>query len=172
MLYSLSTGERCAVNFGGRPFAYPVKGFYALQMPPEWHLIEQAYYLVECFRKVIEAMFKGESIKVRLLSFLNSVQHSQWSNDDSTLHLSTESGDVDISKADISIVMGTIMENLAPLLMNEYIFVYAFYPLLETFIIENKHQLIYKACEQLSTYLEVVIERVDLIEIRNLKLEQ
>ena len=31
---SLSHGERCRLNFGGRPFQYPVAGFVPLQRPP------------------------------------------------------------------------------------------------------------------------------------------
>lgn len=33
---SLSHGERCELNFGGRPFKYPVQGFEAIQLPPRY----------------------------------------------------------------------------------------------------------------------------------------
>ncbi|XP_015580547.2 E3 ubiquitin-protein ligase RKP isoform X1 [Ricinus communis] len=36
---SLSQGERCELNFGGRPFKYPIQGFLPLQEPPAVNLL-------------------------------------------------------------------------------------------------------------------------------------
>ena len=64
---SLSQGERCELNFGSRPFKYPVEGYIPLQSPPsintfciqlfhclsrllDMHHVEQADY--SCFEKL------------------------------------------------------------------------------------------------------------------------
>ncbi|XP_078432636.1 E3 ubiquitin-protein ligase RKP isoform X2 [Wolffia australiana] len=49
---SLSQGERCELNFGGRPFKYPVDGFLPLQAPPAQR--SAVAHLVECLSRVFE----------------------------------------------------------------------------------------------------------------------
>ncbi|GMH38363.1 hypothetical protein BSKO_06247 [Bryopsis sp. KO-2023] len=51
---SLSHGERCDLNFGGRPFQYPVEGFRPLQLAPPASEIRKSRYLEGCFRRLIE----------------------------------------------------------------------------------------------------------------------
>ncbi|XP_024970300.1 E3 ubiquitin-protein ligase RKP isoform X3 [Cynara cardunculus var. scolymus] len=54
---SLSQGERCDLNFGGRPFRYPVQGFQPIQAPPSTNQL--AIHLLHCFSKLLN-MWRGE----------------------------------------------------------------------------------------------------------------
>lgn len=54
---SLSQGERCDLNFGGRPFRYPVQGFQPIQAPPSTNQL--AIRLLRCFSKLLN-MWQGE----------------------------------------------------------------------------------------------------------------
>ncbi|GBG60376.1 hypothetical protein CBR_g4334 [Chara braunii] len=75
---SILHGERCELNFGGRPFRYPVEGFAPLQEPPlvalpldpeeslRWGKLglygsatAQAQYLLECLRRLVRARKPG-----------------------------------------------------------------------------------------------------------------
>lgn len=49
---SLSEGERCDLNFGSRPFKYPVEGFLPIQPPPAPS--SAAAYLLRCLSRVLE----------------------------------------------------------------------------------------------------------------------
>lgn len=49
---SLSQGERCELNFGGRPFKYPIEGFLSLQAPPSANLL--ATCLLRCLSRLVE----------------------------------------------------------------------------------------------------------------------
>ncbi|XP_002974307.2 E3 ubiquitin-protein ligase RKP [Selaginella moellendorffii] len=59
---SLSHGERCELNFGGRPFRYPIAGFLPLQAPPvdtsgtnkHGSVIVKAKYLFGCLQKLVQ----------------------------------------------------------------------------------------------------------------------
>nr|XP_043631994.1 E3 ubiquitin-protein ligase RKP [Erigeron canadensis] len=54
---SLSQGERCDLNFGARPFRYPVQEFHPIQTPPPTNQI--ATRLLHCFSKLLN-MWRGE----------------------------------------------------------------------------------------------------------------
>eukprot|EP00250_Pteridium_aquilinum_P015144 c22406_g1_i1 orf=516-4535(+) len=56
---SLSQGERCDLNFGGRPFRYPVEGFEPIQAPPlmkdtRLPVLTQAQYLLGCLQRLLQ----------------------------------------------------------------------------------------------------------------------
>ncbi|XP_076891434.1 E3 ubiquitin-protein ligase RKP-like [Bidens hawaiensis] len=48
---SLSQGERCELNFGARPFRYPVEDFHPIQIPPSNNQL--AVHLLHCFSKLL-----------------------------------------------------------------------------------------------------------------------
>lgn len=56
---SLSEGERCDVNFGGRPFRYPVTGFLPLQSPPASNSF--ADYLLQCLSRLLDVQSADRS---------------------------------------------------------------------------------------------------------------
>ncbi|KAJ6908019.1 hypothetical protein NC651_018456 [Populus alba x Populus x berolinensis] len=47
---SLSQGERCELNFGARPFKYPIQGFLPLKAPPSANLL--AMQLLQCLSRL------------------------------------------------------------------------------------------------------------------------
>ena len=49
---SLSNAERCQVNFGARPFAYPVEGYQPLHAPPAATVRAQASYYCSCLERL------------------------------------------------------------------------------------------------------------------------
>ncbi|GAV71431.1 SPRY domain-containing protein [Cephalotus follicularis] len=49
---SLSQGERCDLNFGARPFRYPIEGFFPLQAPP--FLSYCAIQLLQCLSRLLD----------------------------------------------------------------------------------------------------------------------
>ncbi|XP_012075216.1 E3 ubiquitin-protein ligase RKP isoform X2 [Jatropha curcas] len=49
---SLSQGERCELNFGARPFKYPIQGFLPLQEPPTANLL--AAQLLRCLSRLLD----------------------------------------------------------------------------------------------------------------------
>ncbi|XP_073388310.1 E3 ubiquitin-protein ligase RKP [Physcomitrium patens] len=61
---SLSYGERCELNFGGRPFRYPVEGFSSIQLPPtvqvndnEHEMVSvsgRAKFLLSCLQRLVQ----------------------------------------------------------------------------------------------------------------------
>ncbi|KAH9296477.1 hypothetical protein KI387_040065, partial [Taxus chinensis] len=58
---SLSQGERCDLNFGSRPFKYPIKDFLAIQAPPMIKdgedvafISEMATYLLKCLSRLVK----------------------------------------------------------------------------------------------------------------------
>lgn len=67
---SLSQGERCDLNFGARPFKYPIEGFFPLQDPPS--AITCASQLLQCLSRLleIERMESAESTSVEKLGRL------------------------------------------------------------------------------------------------------
>ncbi|XP_068642328.1 E3 ubiquitin-protein ligase RKP isoform X2 [Aristolochia californica] len=64
---SLSQGERCDINFGGRPFRYPIEGYCPLEPPPSQNL--SVIYLLQCFLRLwrVETMNKSDSTSVERL---------------------------------------------------------------------------------------------------------
>nr|AFN42812.1 E3 ubiquitin protein ligase-like protein [Marsilea vestita] len=58
---SLSQGERCELNFGGRPFKYPVESFQPLQSAPSikengtlFQSLPRAQYLLGCYHRLLQ----------------------------------------------------------------------------------------------------------------------
>ncbi|KAM7275529.1 hypothetical protein ACFE04_017395 [Oxalis oulophora] len=49
---SLSQGERCELNFGGRPFKYPIKGYSPIQAPPSSNYF--ATQLLNCLSRLLD----------------------------------------------------------------------------------------------------------------------
>lgn len=64
---SLSQGERCGLNFGGRPFKYPVEGFLPLQAPPKINSL--VTHLLCCLSRLLamQSMERSEVISVEKL---------------------------------------------------------------------------------------------------------
>lgn len=54
---SLSQGERCDLNFGARPFRYPILEFQSIQSPPSTN--QFVIRLLQCFSKLLN-MWRGE----------------------------------------------------------------------------------------------------------------
>ncbi|KAF5765376.1 putative transcription factor C2H2 family [Helianthus annuus] len=54
---SLSQGERCDLNFGARPFRYPIQDFHPIQIPPSTNKL--AVHLLHCF-SMLTNMLRGE----------------------------------------------------------------------------------------------------------------
>ncbi|KAJ8765528.1 hypothetical protein K2173_014650 [Erythroxylum novogranatense] len=50
--FSLSQGERCEINFGARPFKFPIQGFLPLQLPPS--TITRATKLLQCLSRLLD----------------------------------------------------------------------------------------------------------------------
>jgi hypothetical protein len=50
---SISHGERCIVNFGERPFEYPIKEFSPLQYAPPSSTLQHSEFLVESLNRLI-----------------------------------------------------------------------------------------------------------------------
>ncbi|PIA47944.1 hypothetical protein AQUCO_01400502v1 [Aquilegia coerulea] len=57
---SLSQGERCDLNFGSRPFKYPIGGFLPLQAPPSLNSL--ATYLLQCLSRLLELQFVEKAV--------------------------------------------------------------------------------------------------------------
>lgn len=51
---SISYGEKCSLNFGSRPFQYPLEGYAPLQQQLSPSLVSQARYFIECFKRLLE----------------------------------------------------------------------------------------------------------------------
>lgn len=51
---SLSKGERCTLNFGSRPFFYPIEGFHPCQPGPSKADCKTVQYLVSCLERLSE----------------------------------------------------------------------------------------------------------------------
>lgn len=49
---SLSHTERCTLNFGGKPFMYPVDGYQPLQALPSTAVMQEAAYYCSCFTRL------------------------------------------------------------------------------------------------------------------------
>ncbi|KAI4345187.1 hypothetical protein L6164_012334 [Bauhinia variegata] len=49
---SLSQGERCELNFGGRPFKYPIQGYLPLQRPP--YKSNYVTRLLQCWSRLLD----------------------------------------------------------------------------------------------------------------------
>lgn len=56
---SLSEGERCDLNFGSRPFKYPVDGFLPIQAPPSSRSLVSS--LLQCLHKLLEVQCLDKS---------------------------------------------------------------------------------------------------------------
>ncbi|XP_047325557.1 E3 ubiquitin-protein ligase RKP-like [Impatiens glandulifera] len=52
---SLSQGERCELNFGVRPFRYPIEGFLPIQPPPSCSYV--VTHLLNCFSRLLDIEF-------------------------------------------------------------------------------------------------------------------
>lgn len=56
---SLSEGESCELNFGSRPFKYPVDGFLPIQDPPSSGF--DSLYLLQCLSRLLEVQHLDKS---------------------------------------------------------------------------------------------------------------
>ena len=52
---SLSHGEKCDVNFGDRPFLYPIDGFTPMQLPPPVADLKRGRYLADTLGRIMRA---------------------------------------------------------------------------------------------------------------------
>lgn len=67
---SLSQGERCELNFGGRPFKYPIEGYLPLQAPPPVNFF--ASQLLRCLSRLLDmhSLERAEDSSVEKLTKL------------------------------------------------------------------------------------------------------
>lgn len=56
---SLSHGEKCDVNFGDRPFLYPIDGFTPMQLPPPVADLKRGRYLADTLGRIMRASRGG-----------------------------------------------------------------------------------------------------------------
>ncbi|CAN1224507.1 E3 ubiquitin-protein ligase RKP [Linum grandiflorum] len=56
---SLSQGERCELNFGARPFKYPIKGFLPLQAPPSAN--QFASQMLSCLSRLLDLQSREQA---------------------------------------------------------------------------------------------------------------
>ena len=59
---SLSYAERCELNFGARPFVYPVAGFLPLQSPPPQPTLSHTSYLLGCLERLAQVASASSSL--------------------------------------------------------------------------------------------------------------
>lgn len=90
---SLSHGERCDLNFGSRPFRYPVDDFKPLTLPPTVNTLRSARFLSGCLGRLACEVDTSQSSK----------------------------GNFKLQKDDAYVASGLIMESLGPLLSNPYV---------------------------------------------------
>eukprot|EP01098_Paradermamoeba_levis_P001937 TRINITY_DN1223_c0_g2_i2.p1 TRINITY_DN1223_c0_g2~~TRINITY_DN1223_c0_g2_i2.p1 ORF type:complete len:353 (-),score=121.72 TRINITY_DN1223_c0_g2_i2:628-1686(-) len=110
---SLSYGERCEFNFGGRPLEYPIEGFSPLQPPPpQW---SAAKYLLQCWRTLLESSPSSPSPSSPSSPSPSSPSSPPTSHPSRNGH--------DVSGDDYRLVSSILFEFLGPLLMNEYVVV-------------------------------------------------
>ncbi|XP_057749273.1 E3 ubiquitin-protein ligase RKP [Arachis stenosperma] len=68
---SLSQGERCELNFGGRPFKFPIEGYCPLQAPPcKTYFVSR---LLECWSRLLD-MHSVERSEYSLVQKLRRVK--------------------------------------------------------------------------------------------------
>lgn len=70
---SLSQGERCELNFGARPFKYPVRGFLPFQPPPSTDLFTTQ--LLQCLSRLLD-MQRVERFENSLVGKLRRLKKS------------------------------------------------------------------------------------------------
>ena len=58
---SLSYAERCELNFGARPFVYPVAGYLPLQSPPPQPTLSHTSYLLGCLERLAQVASASSS---------------------------------------------------------------------------------------------------------------
>jgi len=110
---SLSFGEKCYLNFGSRPFEYPVENFMPLQNVQSPLL--NAQYLVESLERLVPyTIMESNNNETKVYR---------------GLHLSSE---------DIVILFASVFQHLCPLLNDEYITISVFKPFLEKLLIQRK----------------------------------
>uniref|UniRef100_A0A0D6R5Y3 B30.2/SPRY domain-containing protein n=1 Tax=Araucaria cunninghamii TaxID=56994 RepID=A0A0D6R5Y3_ARACU len=70
---SLSQGERCDLNFGSRPFKYPIQGFLPIQAPPKVKdaedvamVAEMVSYLLKCLLRLVKLYSQDPSTSTSL----------------------------------------------------------------------------------------------------------
>lgn len=68
---SLSQGERCDLNFGARPFRYPVQEFQPIQAPPSTNQL--AIRLLHCYSKLLN-MWRGEKTSYNCMEKLRRLK--------------------------------------------------------------------------------------------------
>jgi len=104
---SLSHSERCELNFGGRPFKYPVQGFFPIQAPPVVKLGEaqdrlgsataRAKFLLGCLQRLVQLSSHEVAAAMAPVDRLRRL--------------------IPLSEDDISSLGGEICELLQPLLL-------------------------------------------------------
>ncbi|KAH7290123.1 hypothetical protein KP509_30G032900 [Ceratopteris richardii] len=76
---SLSQGERCDLNFGARPFRFPVDSFQPLQAPPlkkdsRIPILTQAQYVLGCLQRLLQLESKEVAASRAPLDFLRRLK--------------------------------------------------------------------------------------------------
>jgi len=129
---SLSYGECCLLNFGSRPFVYPVTGYQPIQLPPPSSALRKVNYLLDSFRRLLLFVVRREQQK----------EHWQSLKEPLSQKISTVSclagSQVEVSEDEITLVSSHIFQHLAPFLQQDYFVRSAFYPMLESMFPSDK----------------------------------
>jgi Kip1 ubiquitination-promoting complex protein 1 len=144
---SLSYGEKCLLNFGSRPFEFPVEGYNALHQS-HWtnsSPLEKAQYLTDCLYRLMPYLTEKQSDAMDVRDFLIVAN---------ILKIDTA---ISISSHDAVILFASALQHLGPLLEEEYITVTVFQPFLERLICENREDYIVRVIDLMFLCAEVVI---------------
>jgi Kip1 ubiquitination-promoting complex protein 1 len=118
---SLSHGERCELNFGSRPFLYPVPNFRPLQRPPTGAALRIAPYLSNCLSRLV-CLRAGVATR----STISDVTNAETVKTSSSVVRCLLSGE------DAMLVAAVVAKHLGPLLLDEYVVYAALLPVLLT----------------------------------------
>lgn len=141
---SISHGEQCEVNFGGRPLRYPVEGYAPLQDPPPLERQHAVKFLLSAFQRLVET----EILFDRLATTAVSGKTAAIAGDVEMVDAAPPAaGPWDrISQEDLVLLAGAIMQHLAPLLCgpspahpNTYMLSAYFMPFLQVWWMISTH---------------------------------
>ena len=111
---SLSHGERCELNFGAKPFRYPVEGFEPLHQPPPISVINRARFLAGCLSRLSCVVETTTTTTARDVPSSTAATREQ----PASLKKKQQRP---LKKDDAYVAAGLVMETLGPLIAQPYI---------------------------------------------------
>ena len=121
---SLSHGERCELNFGSRPFLYPVPNFRPLQRPPTGAALRIAPYLSDCLSRLV-CLRAGVTTRSATSDAVTDAAETAKTTAMSVVRCL-------LSAEDAMLVAAVVVKHLGPLLLDEYVVYAALLPVLLT----------------------------------------